>query len=468
MSEVKRLVKNTMIIAIGSISTKLITFAMLPFYTAYLTTAEYGIYDYIFQIAMFVLPAITLLMDESVFRFLIDCKDDYDKKVVISNALILEIIGTVIFVILAYGLGTYFEINYLIYSIAYIVACVLATIVNPIMRGQGKYTLFTLFNSLISLFLTILSIVFLMIFNMGVEGLLLANTLAHFIMFVLFSVLLKIWLYIDLKSINLKKINEMIRYSSPLVLNRLAWIFINIANRIIIMEFLGAIIAGTFAVAYKFPLLVSTVYGFFGVSWQETAARALHDGDVGKFYNMIYKKINMLLNAIMLGAIAFLPILFYLLVDDKFYGAIDYIPVMIVATYFNCLATFLGGILTAYKDTKAIGKPIVYSLIMNVLIGLLFIDFWGIYSILLALLVSNIYLFFARLKYSNKYIKIESDKTALVHGALLLVVVYFLFAQNKFCFNVLNIVITCLYGVYVLYITEILINIKNRIYRYFV
>lgn len=54
----------------------------------------------------------------------------------------------------------------------------------------------------------------------------------------------------------------MIRYSSPLVLNRLAWIFINIANRIIIMEFLGAIIAGTFAVAYKFPLLVSTVYGF--------------------------------------------------------------------------------------------------------------------------------------------------------------------------------------------------------------
>lgn len=75
----------------------------------------------------------------------------------------MEIIGTVIFVILAYGLGTYFEINYLIYSIAYIVACVLATIVNPIMRGQGKYTLFTLFNSLISLFLTILSIVFLMI-----------------------------------------------------------------------------------------------------------------------------------------------------------------------------------------------------------------------------------------------------------------------------------------------------------------
>lgn len=132
------------------------------------------------------------------------------------------------------------------------------------------------------------------------------------------------------------------------------------------------------------------------------------------------------------------------------------------------LGNFFGGILTAYKDTKAIGKSIVYSLIMNVLIGLLFIDFWGIYSILLALLVSNIYLFFARLKYSNKYIKIESDKTALVHGALLLVVVYFLFAQNKFCFNVLNIVITCLYGVYVLYITEILINIKNRIYRYFV
>ena len=78
MNENKRLLKNTGIIAIGNISTKLISFFLLPIYTALLSTSEYGTFDYILSIATFCVPFVSLLMDESIFRFLIDCKTELE------------------------------------------------------------------------------------------------------------------------------------------------------------------------------------------------------------------------------------------------------------------------------------------------------------------------------------------------------------------------------------------------------
>lgn len=85
MNEKKRLIKNTGIIAIGNISTKLVSFFLLPLYTTLLSASEYGVFDYILSIATFCVPFVSVLMDESIFRFLIDCKKQEEKEKVIST-----------------------------------------------------------------------------------------------------------------------------------------------------------------------------------------------------------------------------------------------------------------------------------------------------------------------------------------------------------------------------------------------
>ena len=80
MNENKRLIKNTGIIAVGSLSTKIVSFLLLPLYTALLSSSEYGTFDYIYSIAVFSLPFLTFLMEESIFRFLLDCKTDKEKQ----------------------------------------------------------------------------------------------------------------------------------------------------------------------------------------------------------------------------------------------------------------------------------------------------------------------------------------------------------------------------------------------------
>ena len=83
MNQKKQLLVNTIIIAIGKLSTQVISFLLLPLYTSKLTPGEYGTYDLLVTISTFLLPIITLLMEESMFRFLIDA-DDLKEKILTS------------------------------------------------------------------------------------------------------------------------------------------------------------------------------------------------------------------------------------------------------------------------------------------------------------------------------------------------------------------------------------------------
>ena len=47
MNRYKKLIKNTALITVGNFASKLLTFFLLPLYTAILTTAEYGVADLI-------------------------------------------------------------------------------------------------------------------------------------------------------------------------------------------------------------------------------------------------------------------------------------------------------------------------------------------------------------------------------------------------------------------------------------
>ena len=72
MNRNKYLLKNTLLIFLGNIGSKLIIFLLIPLYTAVLTTEQYGIIDLIFNIMMIALPIITLNMYESMLRFPLD------------------------------------------------------------------------------------------------------------------------------------------------------------------------------------------------------------------------------------------------------------------------------------------------------------------------------------------------------------------------------------------------------------
>ena len=90
MNKKKELAKNTIIIFAGKVCTQLISFLLLPLYTSYLLTEEYGFVDLITTYVTLIVPIITMELEMSVFRYLVDCrKDKKETKRVFSNNFII-------------------------------------------------------------------------------------------------------------------------------------------------------------------------------------------------------------------------------------------------------------------------------------------------------------------------------------------------------------------------------------------
>ena len=85
MSREGKFVKSTLILSIGTILPRLATFVSLPIITSGLTKEEYGLYDLVLVLVSLLLPAVTIQIHTSAFRFLIETKDESDDKRIISS-----------------------------------------------------------------------------------------------------------------------------------------------------------------------------------------------------------------------------------------------------------------------------------------------------------------------------------------------------------------------------------------------
>ena len=78
MNKYKKLAGNTLIFALGSFGTKLLSFIMIRFYTDCMTTDQFGDADILYQTGNLIYPIITLSMADALIRFGLD--KAYDKK----------------------------------------------------------------------------------------------------------------------------------------------------------------------------------------------------------------------------------------------------------------------------------------------------------------------------------------------------------------------------------------------------
>lgn len=432
MNEKNRLVKNTGIIAIGNMSTKLVSFVLLPLYTSLLSKAEYGTIDYIVSISVFLVPFISVLMDESLFRFLIDCKTEKERSRIISMAIIIIMIGCTVFMTAAIPIMKLINYRYSLFVILYVVTSVLSTMISALLRGIGRTDKYAVYNFLVSSSTIVMNVIFIAVYHFKVEGMLMSTIIAHIVMPVIYIIRLKLWKYVDFKCVDKALAKEMIRYSFPLIPNKLSWSIINLSDRLIIMNIMGGDFSGLYAVAYKFPNLMDTVYGFFYQSWKESTARVLKQDNRDEFYNSTYSYLKDFMYSVSLCMIAFMPLAFSLFVKSGFKDAIVYVPILLMGTYFANISGFYGGIFTSNKNTKIMGISTVYAAVINLAINIIFIRLLGLYAAALSTFLANFLVYLYRKAKVKEYVILrESIKKSLLAIAVLAVVMVLFYIRTN-------------------------------------
>lgn len=448
MSEKKRLLKNTSLIAIGNIGAKAISFLLLPLYTSLLTTSEYGTYDFIISLSAFLLPIVTLSMHESMFRFIIDTdesKEDFKK--IVTNSLFSVCLGILIFGLILLLINSKFPNTNNLYLFLYVSANSIYTFSNNLLRGLGKIKVYSITSSAKNILQLILNVLCVAVFRFGIVGLLLSLCISEIIAIVVIFTISKIRKIINLKYFSLKYFKELLRYSLPLIPNNLSAQIINISDRVVIKYFLGVAQNGIYSVAYKFPSVIETVYYFFYMAWSESASRSMKENKevVKEYYQSLYLNINNFIFGTIILIISFMPFLFKILINVKYIDGYNYIPILLFAMYFNCLSKYYSGIYTAYKKTKMLAISTMIAAGVNLLINIILINKIGLYAAAFSTLIAEILLLLIRKRFISNDIKIVISKKIVFIEIIISCILMVLYDYNNLLKSLLSIVISSIY-----------------------
>ena len=465
MEEKRNLIKNTIIITIGKLSTQIVSFLLLPLYTAKLTTEEYGTFDYMHTLCVFLLPVITLLMEESMFRFLIDSKSKENQEKVITQSVIYILSSSIVFCIGIFIILNIVNYEYNLIFLIYIISSILITLSNALSRGLSKIKLYSICNLISGVMTIVLNIITIVYFKMGIIGLLLSSIIANLTISIVVFTKINIRQYLSLKRLEKNLMSTMVKYSIPLIPNSLAFSIINISDRIIVTNMLGSGENGIYSVAYKFPNIISAFYGFFSIAWKESASKVVEQEDSNNYYNDVYLSMKKIMFFVSLCLIAIMPIAFPILVNSEYQEAYIHIPILIIATYFCNMSMFIGGIFIAHKDTKTIGTTTIAAALINVVFNILVINIIGLYAASISTLIANIFLYLYRKYKVKKYIVFETDIKIIQWIILILILISYII--NNIYLNIVTLFVTifCSYYFNKGLIVDILKKVTNKIHR---
>lgn len=214
------------------------------------------------------------------------------------------------------------------------------------------------------------------------------------------------------------------------------------------------LLIGIYAMACKFPNIINVIYGYFYTAWKESSAKIIKDEESKKVYNSIYHDMKRILFTVTILLIAVMPFMFNVFINKQYDEAFIYIPLIIIATYYANLSSFIGGIFTAFKQTKIIGTTTIVAAIINLIIDLILIWKIQIYAACISTLLANIIIYYYRKYKLRKLIKLK-ELNMIGPGIILLIVcfVYYLkYIPNVafsvyYCVNFVVLVLVAIYSI---------------------
>ena len=404
----KSFIKNTIIIFLSKFCTQFLSFFLLPFFTTLLSTEEYGYFDLYSTYAWLLAIFLTLQLENGIFRFLIDKRENNSEiKNIITNGIIVILVQLLIFMSIYFICLKILKIKNIEYIFIMTLSTSLLNLMLQISRGLGKNIEYGLASIISGSSNVLLCILFIKYLSMKLLGIVLAYVFSNILasLFLIFKI--KIYKYISFSVLSKNKIKELIKYSFPLIPNSISSWIMSISDKIMISFLLGVSFNGIYSISTKFSLLISHIFNVFSLSWTESASMSNNDEDRSIYFSKIINIVFLLCSFMCLLILAAMPIIFKILIKELYFDAYKYIPILICASFFELFSILIGGVFIALKLPKEIATTTILGGIINILINIFFMKKYGLIIASLSTLISYIYIALARYLKISKYVKIK-------------------------------------------------------------
>lgn len=439
------LMKNTILLSLGAILTKGLSFILVPFFSRWLTTEDYGTFDLMGTYVSLLIPLITVACGEAIFRFSVNSDDEEKKKAYVTNGLFILIVNLILAIIIGNIANAFWNIDLLVPFFFLLIGELLNNHLQSFLRATRHLDIYSFCSAITTVGFGVFVFLFVKILGLGLPGMLYGYAAGYIFGDVVLFTLSRYWTYISFKSVSGSRIKEMISYSYILIPNSLSWWVLNVSDRLIIKYALGVAANGIYAIAYKIPNLCSAIFGMFSISWQQQASIMTDEKEKRKYFQTVYNKMLAILLSLCAGILSCNFLFFNYIFDVKYYEARLYAPILATAIIFMSMSQFFGGIQISLKQPKENGITTIVGAVINFGVNIALIKLIGLYAAALSTLVANVVVTEIRkIRLRDKYIfKIErSNLVNLVIFIYFFVMSYYI---TTIWLNVINLILACVF-----------------------
>ncbi|MBQ9416613.1 MAG: flippase [Clostridia bacterium] len=420
MNPYKKLRNNTLILGAGTFISKVMVFFLMPLYTAYLSKSEYGTGELIMQTCNLIIPFACVGISTGLFRFAADKEED--RRVILASGFVVQLIGSAVFALIMTALlVTGWERQYVWLVLLYVLAANYQALFAQFIRAQDKTRLFSVQGILNTGLVILFNVLFLTRFEMGMVGYVLSVIVANVIttVFILFAG--KVWKEIHFSLADRKVMRRLVRYSLPMVLSTIFWWVTDISDHYFVRFMIGEDANGLYAAAYKIPTILVLIASIFNEAWQLSAIMGQNDEKMTReMYSKIYRGYMSLSVLACSGLIFLCRIISRILLDESFGEAWVFMPVLLIATVFTNLDTFLGSVYQLRKKPLMSFVTSFFGAALNVVMNFILIPVWGAMGAAVATALSYFIVWVLRTIDVRRLLRFEMQEIRIVLNLILL------------------------------------------------
>ena len=424
MDKYKKLASNTIIFAIGTFSSKILSFLLMPFVTRMMTTGDYGIADLIQQTVNVLIPIVMLQVNSAALRFSLDKAKD--KADVFTVGVRTTIIGFIVFLFFAYPISL-IRINdfrlgdYIILIYVFVLISGFRQLCQQFVRGSGYVKLYAVDGIIATATTLLFTFIFLSPLKMGVTGYILAIIASDACSVIFYTVTAKLYRYIRPHLMEKGIAGQMLKYCVPLIPTVILWWIINVSDRYMITYFVNSSANGLYTAASKIPNFVILFSQIFIDAWQLSAVDEYDSEGRARFFSKVFRVYSGGVFAVASALILFCQLFTKILVAPSYYDSWQFVPILIIATTYSCIVNFLASVYMAEKKSLMALLTASSGAITNIVLNLVLIPKIGANGAAIATVCAFLMVFITRGANTRKYIKIDFKLPLMIFETAVLI-----------------------------------------------
>lgn len=424
--------KNMIIFAIGVFFTKIVSFAVSPVYSRFMSTAEFGVVDILTTTSSLLIPILTLAIAEAIVKYGLD--EEHDLKEVFTTGTIVTVIGLILIAAFSFIAGSFvYQENKLAAMAFFLTECFFLFLqaFSKAQKDTFAYSLSSIFYSIVSVGMIVLLVC---VKSFGVNGFLIGSSVGYFAGILFLIIRCKVWKYFSFKSINKVTVKRMLIYSIPLIFTNISYWVISGSDKYITNALMGEEANGYLAVVHKIPTLCTLLYSIFHYAYTMSALKdhqlkenTLEEDTI--FYTSLFKYVTVLLIFGSIG-VSLLSQPIVLLYKDAYAFVWIFIPLYTFGVMLGSFRNFYISIYCTKEKTFKISLIVFTGALINAAMCFLLMKFTdlGLWATAISTICANGFIFIFYYFDSRKYLKINmgiKELISLLIALAIAVVPYF-------------------------------------------